>query len=1302
MQDGGAMAKPQATQDPAQGYAVTCGGRRGRRKGDFDSKDAWPDVETKTGCHVGRTSFDPTATAAPARRQQAQAAVRRTPTDASSMLLLYPSGGRGSCAACRRRQLPDAAGKPAKQIGGGRPSAARRRTRRDANNWGTKDFAGLVNEPPLHDSLQLHRAARRVFTTALVFATTIVVSDANASVWSVHDSVRPSRIRSERPMLGSRTGEKIPPVGPEASGRRSHDQTAQYSTTASFLQKFKDLLKPPTAAAPVQAKKREPQEGQIQPHTKHESASALKMVKKQQRGQRLDMTKQEVQSGAGAEISTKTDAVVAAAAGASARTASKSKKIMSSRSRKRKKGALARKLFVMNIMRKSSLKSKEIAFDLKTNKAKATALSLAVQRDPVTVLRPGQTPLVEAIEVEVPLDPDLFNTDQSDGDKDSYSTSGKPLTYGNLWDDNYGTYTTRAKRLNTADNTCSAPGGSVSADHDAQKWEISFKDDSSRYVSSIRLFNEEGKEAGLNGATMLIDSEISGTNIGEISSMPAHAGTSIFTTGGTVVKIGRVLNKITLKKYGNAADYPLSICGIFLFGVMRKYPGTQLVATQSSTWNEVDFTTRINQNYAADAALATVLGMYPYRVSQTMNSVAGSGKNFWQFQFADGEKHYVDQIRLLNHRENPIRLSQLRAYFDSDADEDPANTTGTTFQLDDGDTRHVPAAASDSTDIDTYPWGTMVKIEASFRKMKLENTDKVDSDFVALAGIEVYEDTSVVTPTTTEFGKKTTDETTTMEVEVPLDEFLFDTAQGTTDQGSVDFDSFSGPAQAMKYGTAFAKEESANFDTFLTSTTRKSDATNTCSTPGPDTATSFYWEAAFKNSAIRYVSSIRLFNHYEKETDLNGAEMVIDSDATGVDIGTISSIPAHPATGLFDTGGTVIKIKRNLNKIRIRKDSQFTICGVFIYGVMEAYHGDGMRAVQSTTYPQRSDGAWDVGGLNADKYVLNQNASAVGPLEMPLGRWPYRLARTGETSYTAGAASALGDQYWQMRFADNKPHYVDQIRLVAEKFGQVGGQEVRFPDRLSVSRAFVDDPPFHARSLTNGNFTLNADTNSEAEDMDKYSANGDKNVAPFPWGTRLKIQKEMTKFTVQRIPNADPLVTLDSASGTETATTADLYSLSLAGIDVYANTEVKACGGDLRLPINEEHGKDASGRQSEYATRWVCDQMEQEDTDGVLQPFRGVLLYDRVRGPPANDTGNGPEVIYPVPSAAELNVRHTFVSCRQISPAVQACTVGTVCDACQSANERCPDGWMGAVHLVRDCQNELIPTTTTTPPTLLL
>ncbi|CAD7936598.1 unnamed protein product [Amoebophrya sp. A120] len=80
--------------------------------------------------------------------------------------------------------------------------------------------------------------------------------------------------------------------------------------------------------------------------------------------------------------------------------------------------------------------------------------------------------------------------------------------------------------------------------------------------------------------------------------------------------------------------------------------------------------------------------------------------------------------------------------------------------------------------------------------------------------------------------------------------------------------------------------------------------------------------------------------------------------------------------------------------------------------------------------------------------------------------------------------------------------------------------------------------------------------------------------------------------------------------------------------------------------------------------RWICDQMT-TGSGANEEPFRGFLHFER----------NGPVPALPgvPPSQADLPVTHRFVICKEFDVAIQACTVGHVCNACQKAMASCPD-----------------------------
>ncbi len=186
------------------------------------------------------------------------------------------------------------------------------------------------------------------------------------------------------------------------------------------------------------------------------------------------------------------------------------------------------------------------------------------------------------------------------------------------------------------------------------------KNGAQRYISHIRLYNRKHYEADLNHATLIIDGDAAaGTDIGVISSAEADLAVGLFETGGTVLTIGKKLNKVRITKAGT----PFSICGVFFFGYMDEFPDASLVATQSSQYLQYS-----NNLHHAQVAITNQLGKFPVETSHTY----ANGVEFWQLEFADGQSHWVEQIRLVNRADCcQDRVNKLYVYFDTAADQDP-------------------------------------------------------------------------------------------------------------------------------------------------------------------------------------------------------------------------------------------------------------------------------------------------------------------------------------------------------------------------------------------------------------------------------------------------------------------------------------------------------------------------------------------------------------------------------------------------------------------------------------------------------
>ncbi|CAD7972555.1 unnamed protein product [Amoebophrya sp. A120] len=400
---------------------------------------------------------------------------------------------------------------------------------------------------------------------------------------------------------------------------------------------------------------------------------------------------------------------------------------------------------------------------------------------------------VKTEQVEVPFHPDFFDARISErstaasaegNDIFSGSTSTStgpraPLDYGTHWvgpewsesrygtDPMQGTFLTGTEKVENSTNTCTEvanfdpfAGGywweirwktssdvSAEAGGDGEQVQQAaggsasdvltssvLKTNSARYVYTIRFFNRRGKEHELNHAYLYVDDEHlphQGIPIGAISSAPANVSVGLFTTGGTVVQVGKVVREKLRIWKSNA----FSLCGIFVYGLMQRYPSSALRATQESNGDHV---------FPRDngAAICPIdphwyeFGRWPVALSHTAAGGGNRGR-YWQLEFADREPHYVDQIRLLNRRDCcPDRLDRLYVYFDEEADKIPA--VHEAFALNDG--THTVGGGRE---IAAAPWGSMVRIERSFRKMKLQNTGGTLEFVVSLSGIDVYADTTV-------------------------------------------------------------------------------------------------------------------------------------------------------------------------------------------------------------------------------------------------------------------------------------------------------------------------------------------------------------------------------------------------------------------------------------------------------------------------------------------------------------------------------------------------------------------------------
>ncbi|CAD7966159.1 unnamed protein product [Amoebophrya sp. A120] len=343
--------------------------------------------------------------------------------------------------------------------------------------------------------------------------------------------------------------------------------------------------------------------------------------------------------------------------------------------------------------------------------------------------------------VEVPLDRFLWTASQGSGDLDQWSNATVPFTYGeqreqcpadalmSIYPKEYA-YVVSTTKTTDETNCCSAQN---SADADGSYWwEASLKNGEERYISKVRLYNRKGHEADLNNATLVIDGDTAaGTDIGVISSAEADLSIGLFDTGGTVVAIGKRLNKVRITKTGT----PFSICGVFFFVYMDEFPDTSLVATQSSNYSS-------NLYYNARVAITNQLGKFPVKTSHTYAKFPV----FWQLEFASGKAHWVDQIRLVNRGDCcQERTNHLQVYFDSAADQDPPTAGSQAFVLNDT-TRTVDGRNGITS---TSLLGSMLRIERSFRKMKLAPPQ---ADYINLQGVSVYYRTNVgpdMTSTTT-------------------------------------------------------------------------------------------------------------------------------------------------------------------------------------------------------------------------------------------------------------------------------------------------------------------------------------------------------------------------------------------------------------------------------------------------------------------------------------------------------------------------------------------------------------------------
>ncbi|CAD7950017.1 unnamed protein product [Amoebophrya sp. A120] len=343
------------------------------------------------------------------------------------------------------------------------------------------------------------------------------------------------------------------------------------------------------------------------------------------------------------------------------------------------------------------------------------------------LLRKKRATAAAVTELEVALDPGLFTFAQAAGDFDTHSTADKAMTYGTHWDSHF--YINDTDRLGANANTCSGPSYATFSGY--FWWQAQLKNGDTRYVEEVRIFNRRHHESELDRARLLVDGDSwdSAMDIGFISSDPANLEESLYSTGGTVVKVKRILNKFRIQD-----KVRFSLCGIFVYGVMERYNSTALTATQDSA-DAQDANTHLYP-------FSAVNGRYPQLAGTISKTATGGGKKdrYWQLTFADGQSHYVDQIRLINQRDTDY-LSSLSVYFDADADATPA--TNAAFSLNDG-TRTVDG----STVISARPGGTMVRIERTLRKMKLQNTAGTLDDMVSLAGIEVYKNTTVIRSTT--------------------------------------------------------------------------------------------------------------------------------------------------------------------------------------------------------------------------------------------------------------------------------------------------------------------------------------------------------------------------------------------------------------------------------------------------------------------------------------------------------------------------------------------------------------------------